>query len=82
MTGSGFIGEDYKFDNYFSRVERHGYWADIDVMVESGTTNTPIERIERGGGHTHYFHERQSFFDMSEAAIPADHFKVPGECPK
>merc|ERR1712087_140986 len=81
MTGTGFIGEDYAVDNYVARVERHGYEAHIDVIVEAKSTTKVIEMTEDGRGHTHYFHEKRQFYELSEAAIPAATFAVPDDCP-
>merc|ERR1712080_7952 len=82
-TGNGgTIGEHDKFDFYVARVQHPGYWADIEVLVESGKPTFPIERTERGEGHGHYFHEDNRYYDVSPAAIPAEQFKVPDECPK
>jgi len=82
MTGSGFLGEDFPFDSYVAREHRYGYRSEIEVLVEGKTTTKPLEKIERGEGHTHRFHEQRTYYDMVETPIPEKTFAIPDECPK
>lgn len=87
--GSGTVGENTKVDFWEARYrdDKEQFEEEIDVILEAGTTNLPLqERVY--GSHfnkteqkTWYWSEHREFFDFKEDAIPASAFAVPVGCP-
>jgi hypothetical protein len=83
---SGTIGKDYKIDRYGAQVndDTRKVRVDLDLVIESGSAENPYPVEEE----SHYFaedrqvgYQRRTFFDFTDAAIPAATFAIPAECP-
>jgi len=85
--GSGTIGEDIKADFWESTVVNGTYMEDIGMLVESGTTNLPLQRRLAGtwknetSGEVWHWSEQIEWFDFKTEAIDPSLFKIPVGCP-
>lgn len=89
LVGSGTISKDFEVDFYNEQFNdpQHRAQADIQTIMEQGSTSVPVQERRFGQymdpqhGPTR-FYEQLEWYNFTEGAIPSSVFAVPTACGK